>query len=172
MEILTLTLANMYGFAIVQYKVGQNKLNAMPCYRNLTDIQIVNFQQMIGHDYRFRIYVDGLPSAVKVRKPDGTMHTDYDDGIPLGFELINGEYALNNHWNIVVKTQPVPNSKNHRIVGLEVEARSYSQGEKIDQQYKPHKALNLNALYRERSDDRQFAFTYTITTVTDATTTW
>ena len=40
---MTLTLANMYGFAIVQYKVGQNKLNAMPCYRNLTDIQIVNF---------------------------------------------------------------------------------------------------------------------------------
>ena len=87
---------------------------------------------MIAADYRFRIYVDGLPSAVKVRKPDGTMHTDYDDGIPLGFELITGEYALNNHWNIVVKTQPVPNSKNHRIVGLEVEARSYSQGEKID----------------------------------------
>jgi len=63
---------------------------------------------MINYGFRFRLYADKLPSAVI----NGSKNKDYQDGIPLGYRLsANGEYALYNHWNIVIKTQPMENSK-------------------------------------------------------------
>ena len=61
-----------------QYRMGQNKFNAIPCNRTLTDYQYNNFEQAIIMDYRYRLYVDGLPSAVIVRDPEtGKVHKDY-----------------------------------------------------------------------------------------------
>ena len=73
--------------------------------------------------------MDKLPSAVIVR---GTEHREtrknYDDGIPIGKLDETGDIVLFNHFNLIIKTQPVPESKNMRIVGFEVEPRSYWPG--------------------------------------------
>ena len=74
-----------------QYKMGQNKFNAIPCNRTLTDYQYSTFEQAIIMDYRFRLYIDGLPSAVIIRDPEtGKVHKDYYDGIPVGKMVRDG----------------------------------------------------------------------------------
>ncbi len=151
-----------------QYKVGQNKINANPCSRNLTDQQISDFKEAILYRYKFRLYVDGLPSAVLIRDPEtGAVHKDFDSGVPVGKLINTGDvenmrYVLYNHWNIVVKTSPVPESKNHRIVGFEVEPRSYAQGETVNLQFKQHKVLYLDDLLKMDAEKRNFEFTYSI----------
>lgn len=64
---------------------------------------------------------------MNLRDPEsGIVHTDWDNGIPIGKRSSDGEYLLYNHFILFVKTQPLPGSKwNHRIVGFDVEARSY-----------------------------------------------
>ena len=89
--------------------------------------------EVIKEDYHFRLYTDGLPSAVvRVDPVSGHRHQDYDDGIPVG-KLVtdqNGKekYILYNHWNMVIKLQDLENTKQKRIVGFEVEPRSFGIG--------------------------------------------
>ena len=43
------------------------------------------FMEAVKLDYHYRLYVDKLPSAVKIRNPiTGEVHTDYYEGIPVG----------------------------------------------------------------------------------------
>ena len=91
-----------------------------------------NFQKTILDDFRFRLFIDDLPSATIVRNPEtGTVHTDYQSGVPVGklvrtADQADFKYILYNHWNIVIKTQQVENSLHQRVVGFEVEPRSYA----------------------------------------------
>jgi len=59
------------------------------------------------------------------------VHTTYNMGIPVGVYMpaaagMEEKLLLYNHWNILVKYQPVAESnKEFHIVGFEVEPRSY-----------------------------------------------
>lgn len=97
---------------------------------------------MISNMYKFRLYIDGLPNAVLKRDPlTGSVHPLYDEGVPVG-KIVKDEkdgrykYALYNHWLITVKKQQVEGSEYRmRIVGFEVEPRSYYPGEKITEEF-------------------------------------
>ena len=122
---------------------------------------------------RYQLYLDGLPAATIIRDPEsGAVHTSYGDGIPVGkvvFDAISqqGRHILYNHLNILVKTQPVPESNELRIVGFEVEPRSY-RPVKFQPEQEP--AWNFTAhvpLYLEEQKnlpnaERNFDFTYSI----------
>jgi len=103
------------------------------------------------YKYKFRLYVDGLPAAVREHDPiTGITHkTDYDHGVPVG-KLINDngvedlKYILYNHWDIIVKTSSVSESNKVRIVGFEVEPHSIALGSKPSD--KAHRPLYLSDL--------------------------
>mmetsp|Transcript_870 Transcript_870/g.1174 ORF Transcript_870/g.1174 Transcript_870/m.1174 type:complete len:117 (-) Transcript_870:1334-1684(-) len=107
----------------------------------------------------YKLYVDGLPAAVIVRDPvTGHTHRDYQQGIPVGkivvdssdIKNIRHKYVLYNHWNIVVKTQPMEQTTAVRIVGFEVEPRSYTPSmepaRRPNWEYKVHRPLYLDEL--------------------------
>ena len=109
------------------------------------------------------------------------MHTDYEDGIPVGKYILGDDmefkHVLYNHWVITIKTQPVEDSAHMRIVGFEVEPRSYAVGESPTTEYHNHPLLYIEDLAKEEEGDvkgekRTFAFTYSVQTVTDTETAW
>jgi len=98
----------------------------------------------------------------------------YDEGIPLG-KLMKDEHgkykhALYNHWLITVKTQPVENSLHMRIVGFEVEPRSYRPEDPVTLTWNKHTPLYLEDL--KKGDKQTFSFTYSIQSVVDNETMW
>ena len=109
----------------------------MPCTRKLSDFQYEGFESAIRNSYRYKLYVDGLPSAVVVRDPEtGDVYNKYDDGIPVGKYIYDkttdsSRYILYNHWILTIKESPIDETKKVRIVGFEVEPRSYWPGEEI-----------------------------------------
>lgn len=134
----------------------------------------------------YRIYLDGLPAAVIVRDPvTGHVHKDYNEGIPVGKMIIDQtdiknpkeKYLIYNHFNFVVKTQVVPESERVRIVGFEVEPRSYMpQNDKAKQpswEYREHRPLFIDELRKlgnhemERRVEQSFQFTYSFRTEMD-----
>ena len=142
--------------SFLQYKVGQEKKNADACERTLTKDQYERFIEVIKQDYRFRLYTDGLPSAVvNVNPITGHRHQDYDDGIPVGKVVYdengNEKYILYNHWNMVIKLQPIDQTTQKRIVGFEVEPRSF--GIKVEPTEKDfNKPLYLDDLMKLPAD--------------------
>ena len=47
--------------------------------------QATKFMEVIDQDYHFRLYIDGLPSAVlRVDPVTGHRHEDFYEGIPVG----------------------------------------------------------------------------------------
>ena len=136
----------------------------------MTDVNLYNFKEVIAENYHYRLFVDNLPSATKIRDPEtGVEHKDYQSGIPVG-KLVYDEtgtffkYILYNHWNIVITTAPVEDSLHHRILGFDVEPRSYAQGELRHWDYKGHKPLYVDDLLNLPLDQRDFSFTYNIRT--------
>lgn len=59
-----------------------------------------------------------------------------------------------------------------RIVGFEVEPRSYWPGEEISLDYNKHKPLYLDELKQMEEDKQIFNFSYTVISQMDKTTTW
>ena len=89
--------------------MGLDKLNAMPCERTLNNYQLDNFKEAIENDYHYKLYVDGLPSAVIIRDPEtGSIHKEYHEGIPVG-KLVTDpntgkdRHILYNHWILSIK---------------------------------------------------------------------
>ena len=124
---------------------------------------------MINEAFGYKLFIDGLPSAVIRRDPvTGDVHTNYDDGIPVGMKVRTSpeeiKTILYNHWIITIKTKPVEESKHMQIVGFEVEPRSYAIGESPTLDYSPHKVLYLEDLQNMDDDKekRTFSFTYSI----------
>ena len=162
----------------MDYSVMANKTNAVPCQRKLNDFQYTNFEEAIRDGYRFKLYVDGLPSAVVVRDPvTGEVYNEYDDGIPVGKYIYDkttdsSRYILYNHWILNIKESPIDETKKVRIVGFEVEPRSYWPGEEISLEYNKHKPLYLDELKQLEEDKQIFNFSYTVLSQMDSTTIW
>ena len=162
----------------MDYKVTLDKENVYACSRTLNDFQYEGFEYAIRNNYRFKLYVDGLPSAVVVRDPEtGEVHNEYDDGIPVGkyvYDLKREEskYILYNHFILTIKESPIDESKKIRIVGFEVEPRSYWPGEEITKDYQKHKPLYLDELKNLDEKDQYFEFTYSQYSILDSTTAW
>lgn len=120
-----------------------------------------------------------MPAAVIIRDPvSGKLHPNYDDGIPVG-KLVNdpdtGElkYVLYNDWVLTVRTSEVEGSDKHvKIVGFEVEPRSYDPLSPITKEYRPHKPLYLDDLQKLPEEEQTFAFTYQVRSAQSIHTTW
>ena len=99
--------------SFMDYKVTQTKEHEIACKKRFNDFQYENFKYAINNDYRFKLYVDGLPSAVVVRDPEtGEVHNEYDDGIPVGKVVYDHttdttKYILYNHWILTIKESPI-----------------------------------------------------------------
>ena len=123
--------------------MGLNKLNALSCERTLNEYQYENFREAIQNEFMFKLYMDGLPAAVIERDHEtGEVHKNYYDGIPVG-KITDTQQILYNHWEITVRVQPLPETVHMRIVGFEVEPRSYARGSTPEMEFKPHKVLDL-----------------------------
>ena len=47
--------------------------------------QIYQFINFIKNDFKYKLYLDGMPSAVLVRNEEtGELEPDYEHGIPVG----------------------------------------------------------------------------------------
>ena len=128
------------------------------CVRSLDPQALEDYKQAIKDGMSYRLYLDGLPSATKISRTmvNNQVHTSYNMGLQVGIYMpaaagIEEKFLLYNHWNILVKYQPVPESeKEFHIVGFEVEPRSY--GNTMEQSKKPkwenayHTTLDLNQL--------------------------
>ena len=109
-----------YRFAIDQ--------SVQTCTKTLTQGQIEQFSQMIQHNYKYKLYLDGLPSATILRdKKNKELPVDYTSGIPIGEYHGLGQIMIYNHLDIVVKVHTTLEG-HHRIVGFEVEPYSMGEG--------------------------------------------
>ena len=81
---------------------------------------------MIENDYRYRLYIDDLPSSTMERDDEGEFITDYDDGIPVGeYDEEDGRIMIYNHLVMTILTSYDGGSdEKQRIVGFEVEPQS------------------------------------------------
>ena len=77
---------------------------------------------------------------------------------------------------ITTRVQPLEgSSKSFRIVGFEVEPRSYGQGIEVTGEYEKHKPLYLNQVqFQDPTNpfDKNFDFSYTIRTIVDTEIDW
>lgn len=85
----------------------------------------MNFADFIGEDYRYNLYLDGLPAAVRLRnKETGELELNYHDGIPVGFkDDYQDKFFVYNHLHMEVKYNKV-SEKIKQIVGFVIEPRS------------------------------------------------
>ena len=81
---------------------------------------------MTKHGYRYRLYLDNLPSATMVREEEtGKIIPNYDDGIPVGvYNEKDDTVMLYNHLSMTVLTHFEGGSDKQRIVGFEIEPQS------------------------------------------------
>ena len=99
------------------------------CEVEMSNYKYDLFMESVKLDYHYRLYVDKLPSAVKIRNPiTGQVHTDYYEGIPVGILRMVADqekFIIYNHWVLTIRVQPVGSTDSYRIVGFEVEPRSF-----------------------------------------------
>ena len=83
------------------------------------------FVDFIKEDYRFNLYLDGLPAAVSLRnKETGQLELNYEDGIPVGFyDDFLDKFFVYNHLHMEVRYNKV-SEKIKQIVGFTIEPRS------------------------------------------------
>ena len=90
----------------------------------MNQTQIEEFKYMIENEYRYRLYIDDLPSATMEREEEtGEFYPDYDDGIPVGVYIEeSGKIMIYNHLVMTVLTHHEYGSDSReRIVGFEIE---------------------------------------------------
>jgi len=137
------------------------------CTKTLTQGQIEQFSQMIQHNYKYKLNIDGLPSATILRdKKNKELPVDYQSGIPIGEYHGLGKIMIYNHLDIVVRVHTTMEG-HHRIVGFEVEPYSMAEG--------PHRVSNNPTIADEDQYLRAgepFSFTYRTIMRNDETTRW
>ena len=69
-----------------EYIFGTEKQFNTTCgERIMNQTQVQQFSFMSQHGYRYKLYLDDLPSATMVRDPEsGDLIPDFRDGIPVG----------------------------------------------------------------------------------------
>ena len=99
----------------------------------MNNTQVQQFSFFAQHGYRYKLYIDDLPSATVVKDPKtGDLVPDYLDGIPIGeFDRETRKLKIYNHLQIEVKvhlssTKPVEK----RIVGFNVRPMSRAYDDK------------------------------------------
>jgi hypothetical protein len=57
------------------------------------------------HNYKYKLYIDDLPSATLTRNWMNSAEVDYSEGIPLGvYSNTNDVVLIYNHLNITIYT--------------------------------------------------------------------
>lgn len=80
-------------------------------------------ERRMMQDYNHNWLIDGLPAAYELTDPDSDTEF-YSAGFPLAsFDNNNGEFGLNNHFDITVEYHTTRQGK-YRVVGVIVDAQS------------------------------------------------
>ena len=90
---------------------------------SLNETQVEQFRLFSQNDYRYKLYLDGLPSATMTKDPStGKLVPDFTGGIPVGeYDHETGKTKIFNHLTFEVKvhlTETEPVEKH--IVGFKV----------------------------------------------------
>ena len=152
-----------------QYIFGHDEDLKVVCNQKMNPTQISQFSTMIQHGFRYKLYLDDLPSATMLRTPDGELVPDYQDGIPIGiYDRKNHQVIIYNHLIITVKTHFAVGSQEQRIVGFEVEPRSVDPASYsfLTRSYDPSLQKQI------MSSDQEISFSVSIKTVNDKSTEW
>lgn len=98
----------------------------------------MQFKNFIQHDFRYNLYLDGLPAAVRIRDPlTGEPSIGYGEGIPVGyFDELESRSVLYNHLHIEVQYNKASERKQN-IVGFVVEPRSIQSDALIQWEFFP-----------------------------------
>lgn len=139
-----------------------------PCGKTWTPYEMSKFSFYTQHNYKYKLYLDGLPSATISRDPENNEKIiSYTEGIPIGkYNHETHEMMLYNHLEITVKGHET-HEKQKRIVGFEVEPFSISEGE-YRVQYSKKKEAGVQYI----KADTLINFTYSIKVEMDPSMTW
>ena len=83
-----------------EYIFGLEKQFNSTCgARNMSNTQVQQFSFFAQHGYRYKLYLDDLPSATMDKNPEtGELVPDYMDGIPVGeYDRETGNLMIYNH---------------------------------------------------------------------------
>ena len=131
----------------------------------------------VEEDYRYRLYLDELPSATMWHNHvDGHMLKKETLGTPVGRYMpsngVNQRYELNNVWVLHVRTRPMEDTNARQIVGFDVEPRSYKNLQDFSLEFKQHEPLYLDELLDQPKELQKIEFSYSIVSYEDTTTEW
>ena len=99
----------------------------------MNNTQVQQFSFFAQHGYRYKLYLDDLPSATMIRdQKNRTLVPDYMQGIPVGeYDRVTKKLKIYNHLQITVKVHKANTvAKDKRIVGFEVHAMSRDPDDK------------------------------------------
>jgi len=111
------------------YQFGRHKKGIIPCEKSYNEEDMNEWSFFMQHNYHYKLYLDGLPSATILRGSNGKDVIDYFEGIPIGhYNHKDDSMFIYNHLEITVET--TGNSDGHeRIVAFDVEPFSIRDDE-------------------------------------------
>jgi transmembrane 9 superfamily protein 2/4 len=123
-------------------------------------------QRRMWQDYMHNWLIDGLPAAREATDAD-TNQKFYSAGFPLGSaDLSEGEFGLNNHYNIKVEYHTTRTGK-YRVVGVIVDA--ISSNNKPDDNGNVKCGSNERVILDTHKDDQEVTYTYSVSWVESPT---
>ena len=122
--------------------------------------QIELLKKLIDEDYRYRLYIDGIPNRSIEYHFDQAWNATSEEwtlGVPFGFKEVdsdgNTRYLLVNHWKInmdlINATESTEDDEYDNIYGFRITARSYKHLEDVERADKEHEFLYLDEIEAE-----------------------
>jgi len=123
-EILT---GDMIESSAYEIKALVNESCKVVCKQKLQADDKNKFRSMIEDEYLVNWIIDNLPAATRFLGQDGTDYM-YMSGFPVGV-FMDGKYYVHNHVKLYIQYHQEPDLfQGSRIVGFEVEPRSFRHG--------------------------------------------
>ncbi|KAA8905014.1 hypothetical protein TRICI_005342 [Trichomonascus ciferrii] len=136
------------------------------CTANYNARDATFVQRRMWQDYMQNWLIDGLPAAREATDAD-TNQKFYSAGFPLGSaDLSEGEFGLNNHYNIKVEYHTTRTGK-YRVVGVIVDA--VSSNNKPDDKGNVKCDSNERVILDTHKDDQEVTYTYSVSWVESPT---
>jgi len=149
------------------HEFNKDKHGVTACVRengyNADDFEQFTF--FIDHQYKYSLYLDGLPSATILRATEGSTVFDYFTGIQVG-QKHGDKYLLYNHLELTVETHTTLDG-HERIVAFDVEPFSIAEDED-----RLNFSKKFTAAPYTLEQDKKVTFTWSITTKKNDKLTW
>ena len=99
----------------------------------LTEAEIEQIECMVKKKYKYKFYVDDLPSATLIRDKNGHKVLNFQEGIPIGvWDSTENSVIVFNHLELTVYTHKYKDKESSElinVVGFEVEPKYLGEDE-------------------------------------------